>query len=156
MDQRGLPPIIRRPLGFFLKYTVDIFAGKIAKMSNQSNDLSQIHVIGDRVLVKPRKESERTASGLYLPPGVREKEKIQYGYVVKSGPGYPLPTSVDTDETWKLSAEKLNYMPLQVKEGDLAVFLQNGSYEVDYKGDKYMIVPQSAILMIERDETLMS
>ena len=40
--------------------------------------LDRIQVIGDRVLVKPRKESERTASGLYLPPGVKEKEKIQY------------------------------------------------------------------------------
>ena len=30
-------------------------------------ELNHIHVIGDRVLVKPRKESERTESGLYLP-----------------------------------------------------------------------------------------
>ena len=36
--------------------------------------LDNIHVIGDRVLVKLRKESERTQSGLYLPPGIREKE----------------------------------------------------------------------------------
>lgn len=124
-------------------------------MGNQNITLSQIHVIGDRVLIKARKESERTESGLYLPPGVREKEKIQYGYVVKSGPGYPVPAALDTEETWKLNEEKINYMPLQVKEGDLAVFLQNGSYEVVYKGEKYIIVPQSAILMIERDETLM-
>lgn len=123
-------------------------------MSNSSTVLSNIHVIGDRVLVKTRKESERTASGLYLPPGVREKEKIQYGYVVKSGPGYPLPSAVESDEVWKNTHEKQQYMPLQVQEGDLAVFLQGGSYEVEYKGEKYVIVPQSAILMIERDESL--
>ena len=57
----------------------------------KGNSLDKINVVGDRVLVKPRKESERTDSGLYLPPGVREKEKIQYGYVVKIGPGYPIP-----------------------------------------------------------------
>ena len=119
-----------------------------------SNSLDKINVVGDRVLVKPRKESGRTNSGLYLPPGVREKEKIQYGYVVKSGPGYPIPLPIDNDELWKKDEEKIKYVPLQVKEGDLAVFLQTGAYEVLYQGDKYFIVSQSSILMIERDEDL--
>ena len=118
------------------------------------NSLEKINVVGDRVLVKPRKESGRTDSGLYLPPGVRVKEKIQYGYVVKSGPGYPIPLPIDNDEPWKKEDEKIKYVPLQVKEGDLAVFLQAGAYEVLYQGDKYFIVSQSSILMIERDEDL--
>ncbi len=116
--------------------------------------LDRIQVIGDRVLVKPRKESERTASGLYLPPGVKEKEKIQYGYIVKSGPGYPIPHATEEDEPWKAAEQRVNYVPLQVREGDLAVFLQHSAYEVQYKNEKYFIVPQSAILMIERDEEL--
>ena len=120
------------------------------------NSLEKINVVGDRVLVKPRKESGRTDSGLYLPPGVREKEKIQYGYVVKSGPGYPIPLPIDNDEPWKKEDEKIKYVPLQVKEGDLAVFLQAGAYEVLYQGEKYFIVSQSSILMIERDEELFS
>ena len=106
------------------------------------------------MLVKPRKESERTASGLYLPPGVKEKEKIQYGYIVKSGPGYPIPNATEEDEPWKAAEHRVNYVPLQVREGDLAVFLQHSAYEVQYKNEKYFIVPQSAILMIERDEEL--
>ena len=48
-----------------------------------NNSLEKINVVGDRVLVKPRKESERTDSGLYLPPGVREKEKIPAQRMVK-------------------------------------------------------------------------
>jgi|TARA_B100000745_G_scaffold295491_1_gene239631 co-chaperonin GroES (HSP10) len=122
------------------------------KTSNTS--LDKINIVGDRVLIKLRKESGRSASGLYLPPGVKEKEKIQYGYVVKSGPGYPIPLPIDDDETWKNEKEKIKYIPLQVREGDLAVFLQGSSYEVIYQGDKYFIVPQSSILMIERDEEL--
>jgi len=122
------------------------------KISNRS--LDKINIVGDRVLIKLRKESGRSASGLYLPPGVKEKEKIQYGYVVKSGPGYPIPLPIDDDETWKNEKEKIKYIPLQVREGDLAVFLQGSSYEVIYQGDKYFIVPQSSILMIERDEEL--
>jgi co-chaperonin GroES (HSP10) len=122
------------------------------KTSNTS--LDKINIVGDRVLIKLRKESGRSVSGLYLPPGVKEKEKIQYGYVVKSGPGYPIPLPIDDDETWKNEKEKIKYIPLQVREGDLAVFLQGSSYEVIYQGDKYFIVPQSSILMIERDEEL--
>ena len=121
-------------------------------MTKKNNSLDKINVVGDRVLVKPRKESEKTDSGLYLPPGVREKEKVQYGYIVKSGPGYPIPVAVENDQPWKSDEEKIKYVPLQVKQGDLAVFLQGGAYEVIYQGEKYFIVPQSSILMIEREE----
>tara|TARA_B100000902_G_scaffold247795_1_gene234506 strand:- start:1583 stop:1951 length:369 start_codon:yes stop_codon:yes gene_type:complete len=121
-------------------------------MIKKNNSLDKINVVGDRVLVKPRKESEKTDSGLYLPPGVREKEKVQYGYIVKSGPGYPIPIAIENDQPWKTDDEKIKYVPLQVKQGDLAVFLQGGAYEVIYQGEKYFIVPQSSILMIEREE----
>ncbi|RPG55635.1 MAG: co-chaperone GroES [Flavobacteriales bacterium] len=121
-------------------------------MIKKNNSLDKINVVGDRVLVKPRKESEKTDSGLYLPPGVREKEKVQYGYIVKSGPGYPIPVAIENDQPWKTDDEKIKYVPLQVKQGDLAVFLQGGAYEVIYQGEKYFIVPQSSILMIEREE----
>lgn len=118
----------------------------------QESKLKNIIVVGDRVLIKPKKLSEKTNSGLYLPPGVQEKEKIQSGYVIKTGPGYPLPSSGEADESWKGDTEKVKYIPLQVKEGDLAIFLQNGSYEVMYEQERYFIVPQSSILMIEREE----
>lgn len=121
-------------------------------MIKKNNSLDKINVVGDRVLVKPRKKSEKTDSGLYLPPGVREKEKVQYGYIVKSGPGYPIPIAFENDQPWKTDDEKIKYVPLQVKQGDLAVFLQGGAYEVIYQGEKYFIVPQSSILMIEREQ----
>ena len=121
-------------------------------MIKKNNSLDKINVVGDRVLVKPRKESEKTDSGLYLPPGVREKEKVQYGYIVKSGPGYPIPIAIENDQPWKTDDEKIKYVPLQVKQGDLAVFLQGGAYEVIYQREKYFIVPQSSILMIEREQ----
>lgn len=41
------------------------------------NKLKKLIVVGDRVLIKPKKEAEKTDSGLFLPPGVKEKEKIQ-------------------------------------------------------------------------------
>ncbi|HWB28430.1 MAG TPA: co-chaperone GroES family protein [Chitinophagaceae bacterium] len=117
------------------------------------NKLKKLIVIGDRVLIKPSRPNDKTASGLYLPPGVQEKEKVQQGYVIKTGPGYAIPMPVD-DEPWKTDEEKIKYLPLQAKEGDLAIFLLNGATEVMYEGDKYFIVPQGAILMLERDEEL--
>lgn len=117
------------------------------------NKLKNLIVVGDRLLVKPVKEADRTATGIFLPPGVQEKEKIQSGYIVKAGPGYAIPTQIE-DEDWKPEDEKIKYLPLQAKEGDLAIFLQKGAFEVQYNSEKYFIVPQSSILMLEREEDL--
>jgi chaperonin GroES len=117
------------------------------------NRLKKLIVIGDRVLIKPLRPDERTASGLYLPPGVQEKEKVQQGYVIKTGPGYVIPMPVE-EEPWKGEDEQVKYVPLQAREGDLAIFLVSGATEVMYENEKYFIVPQSAILMLERDEEL--
>ena len=123
----------------------------------QTKNLDKLVIIGDRVLIKPKSQSDKTKSGLFLPPGVQEKEKIQSGYILKVGPGYPLPSpSEDYDEPWKQADEKIKYIPLQVKEGDLALFLQKGAFEVMYNDEKYFVVPQHSILMIERDEALFS
>ena len=116
--------------------------------------LKKLVVVGDRVLIKPKKASEKTDSGLFLPPGVKEQEKVQYGYVMKTGPGYPIPLPIDEDEAWKDREEQIKYVPLQAKEGDLAIYLQKGAFEVVYEGEKYYIVSQSALLMLEREEDL--
>lgn len=117
------------------------------------NRFKKLIVIGDRLLIKPSKPNEQTASGLYLPPGVQEKEKVQQGYVIKTGPGYAIPMPVE-DEPWKGEDEQVKYVPLQAKEGDLAIFLLSGATEVMYENEKYFIVPQSAVLMLEREEEL--
>ncbi|HTI09134.1 MAG TPA: co-chaperone GroES family protein [Puia sp.] len=117
------------------------------------NKFKKLVVIGDRVLIRPSKPNERTESGLYLPPGVGEKEKVQQGYVIKTGPGYAIPMPVD-DEPWKHQDEQVKYIPLQAREGDIAIFLVSGATEVLYESEKYFIVPQSAILMLEREEDI--
>lgn len=118
------------------------------------NKFKKIIIVGDRVLIKPKKQNEKTASGLYLPPGVQEKEKIQSGYIIKVGPGYPIPTPADEEDMWKGKEESVKYLPLQAQEGDLAIFLQKGAIEVIYESEKYFIVPQASILMLEREEDL--
>jgi co-chaperonin GroES (HSP10) len=89
------------------------------------NRLKKLIIIGDRVLVRPTRPNERTQTGLFLPPGVQEKERVQQGYIIKAGPGYVLPMPTD-DEPWKTQDEQIKYIPLQAKEGDLAIFLVAG------------------------------
>lgn len=117
-------------------------------------NISKIIVVGDRVLIRPEEDANKTTSGLYLPPSVVEKDKIQSGYIIKAGPGYPVASAVDEDEPWKESKTGPKYIPLQAKEGDLAVFLRKESIEIEVEKEKLLIVPQSAILLLFRDDVL--
>jgi len=118
-------------------------------------DIDKFYMVGDKVLIKPKNPQNQTSTGLYLPPTVQQSEKIQSGYIIKAGPGYPLPALVDEAEVWKKKKdENVQYMPLQAHEGDLVVYLQNASFEIKFNNEVYMIVPHSAILMFIRDEGL--
>lgn len=128
---------------------------KLMMNKKEQNTLNRLIVVGDRVLIKPKTLSNKTKSGLFLPPGYKEKEEIQTGFVIRVGPGYPIPLQGDPDsEPWKKADEDIRYIPLQAREGDLAIFLQKGAIEIVYDGEKYFIVPQSSILLLERDENL--
>jgi len=120
-------------------------------MEMKISDMKKFIVVGDRVLIRPESESGKTQSGLYLPPGVSEKEKVQSGYILKVGPGYPIPFN-NEEESWKEKKEAVKYVPLQAKEGDLAIFLRKESFEIEFEKEKFLIVPQSAILLIIRDD----
>lgn len=125
-------------------------------MQDQKGNLNKIIVVGDKVLIRPTSARQKTKTGLLLPPGYSEKEEIQQGYVVKVGPGYPIPYVADDEsEPWKNAHDNQSkYMPLQTHEGDLAIFLLKGAIEILYNDEKYFIVPQHSILLLERDETL--
>lgn len=123
-------------------------------LSIGEQDIRKFILVGDRVLIKPKTAQSKTKSGLYLPPGVHEKEKIHSGYVVKTGPGYPIPAIMDADEPWKDSKDEVKYVPLQPEEGDLAIYLHSNSWEIEFNKERFIIVPQNAILMLIRDEGL--
>lgn len=116
-------------------------------------DLEKFIVVGDRLLIEPKSPQDQTQSGLYLPPSVQEKENIKSGYVLKTGPGYPVPHFSGVEESWKEN-EDVKYVPLQAQEGDLAIYLQKNAYEIEFAGKKYLIIPHSAVLLLIRDEGL--
>lgn len=125
------------------------------QLSIDQKDIEKFLMVGDRVLIKPKNPQNQTRSGLYLPPTVQESDKIQSGYIIKTGPGYPLPSQVEESEVWKKKKEEnVQYLPLQAHEGDLAIYLQSAGYEIKFNDETYIIIPHSAILMLIRDEGL--
>lgn len=124
------------------------------QLSIDNKELDKFLMIGDKVLVKPTNPQGKTKSGLLLPPSVQEGEKLQTGYVIKTGPGIPLPSPTDEDEIWKKDKDKVSYLPLQAEKGDLAIYLQNAGFEVLINEEKYLILSHSSILMVVRDEEL--
>ena len=112
----------------------------------------ELIVIGDRVLIDPSDDQERTSSGLYLPQGVHEKEKVQSGKIVGVGPGYPIPDFNALDvEPWETPKFDKRYFPLQVRAGDYCVFLKSAGIDVEFESKKYIVVSQSAVLVVIRN-----
>jgi len=113
----------------------------------------ELIIIGDRALIRPQADQEKTTAGLYLPQGVYEKEKVQAGMIVKVGPGYPIPDpGTGETESWQAPRSDHRYIPLQVREGDTCIFLRNAGIEIEYNREKLIVIPQSSILVVLREE----
>lgn len=111
-------------------------------------------VVGDRVLIQPEAGEDRTKVGLYLPQTAMDNQAVQGGKVVATGPGNAVsaPTELG-DESWKMGHEAgdVRYVPLQARIGDYAIFFRRAAVEITFEGEKYLVVPQAAILTLVRD-----
>ena len=111
----------------------------------------ELIIVGDRVLIDPQEGEGRTAAGLILPANAVEKNPVQGGRIKAVGPGTPVadPASFE-DEPWKAGGTEPRYLPQQAKVGDYAIFFRKAGVEIEYRGTSYMVVPQSAILVLVR------
>jgi chaperonin GroES len=92
----------------------------------------KLNPIGDRVVVKPEPEEQKTKSGIVLPDSA--KEKPQEGTVVAVGTGRIL------DNGQKV--------PLDVKIGDKIIYSKYGGTEVKIDNEEYIILSEKDILAI--------
>ncbi len=111
----------------------------------------QLIVVGDRVLIAPEEGEERTDVGLYLPPTAVDRQAVQSGRVLATGPGTPVsePASLD-DEPWRIGSTETRYLPMQARVGDFALFFRKAAVEITFESKRYLVVPQAAILVLVR------
>ena len=114
----------------------------------------QIIIVGDQVLIQPDTGEKKSAAGLYLPPSVIEKQDVHGGIVVEVGPGIPVGNPDDiSEEPWKTNSNgDIRYIPTQAEIGDYALFLSKASIEIKVEDQDYLILHQSAILVLIRDD----
>lgn len=95
----------------------------------------KLRPLGDRVVVEPLEQEERTESGLFIPETA--KEKPQKGTVLSVGEGRK-------DEDGKR-------VPMDVESGQTVLFAKYGGTEVKIDGRKLLILKESDILAIVAD-----
>jgi len=114
---------------------------------------SKLVVVGDRILIEPDEGEEKTAVGLYVPRWVVEKESVQGGRVIATGPGTQFPDFKEMDdEPWRPARRGTRHMPPQTRVGDYAIFLRKAAVELKFEGKDYLVVPEAAILVLVRDD----
>ena len=116
------------------------------------NNGKQLIVVGDRVLIRLEEGEERTKVGLYLPPTALDSQAVQGGRIVATGPGLPMPDLVDnSEEPWRTGARETRFLPMQARAGDFALFFRKAAVEITFENQRYLVVPQTAILALVRD-----
>ena len=86
--------------------------------------------LGDRVVVKPIEGEEVTKGGIILPDTA--KEKPQEGKILAVGPGR--------------LGEDGKRMPMDVKVGDVVLYVKYGGTEIKVDGEELMILSENDIL----------
>lgn len=119
---------------------------------SEAAPVSELILVGDRVLIEPEDDEQLTQSGIVLPASVVEKDRVRRGRVVKVGPGYLMANPEYSDEPWRKPHDAVRFLPLQAQAGDLAFFLRKEAIEVQFKGRPYLVVQHSSIVVLERPE----
>ncbi|MGQ9845501.1 MAG: co-chaperone GroES [Caldisericia bacterium] len=88
--------------------------------------------IGDKIIVEPEKEEEKTKSGIVLPDTA--KEKPQKGKVIAVGPGKILDNGQRS--------------PIEVNEGDIVIYSKYAGTEIKIDDKEYLILSDRDILAV--------
>ncbi|MEA1964516.1 MAG: co-chaperone GroES [Candidatus Aerophobetes bacterium] len=84
----------------------------------------EIRPLGERVVVKPEKEEEKTKGGIYL-PDTASKEKPQKGKVIAVGPDFK-----------------------GVKKGDKVIFAKYGGTEIKIDEEDHLVLGKDDVLAV--------
>ncbi len=96
----------------------------------------KLRPLSDRIVVKPIEREAKTASGIILPESAREKP--QEGEIIAVGPG--------------ARNDKGEFMPLDIKVGDIVLYAKYAGTEVKLDEEKLLILRESDILAVVEEE----
>lgn len=95
-------------------------------------NVKELKPLGDRVLIKPVVEEEKSKGGILLPDTV-SKEKPQVGEILAVGPG-------STNKEGKI-------IPMTVKKGDKVVYAKYSGTDIkDDDDEDYLLLSEKDIL----------
>lgn len=92
--------------------------------------IPNINVLGARLVLRPDKAEEKTASGIILPTAAQEEQHT--GTVVVVGTGQRL----DNGTTF----------PMEVAVGDKVIYLRTAGVPVTYEGEDYLVINEAHVL----------
>lgn len=101
-------------------------------MTNSTAKKCPIKPLGKKIVAKKREAEEKTAGGILLPDGA--KEKSQQAQVLEVGPG-------EEGEDGKVSAVK-------IKVGEIVLYPKYSGTEVKINGEEYLIIDEKEVLAI--------
>ncbi|MBM4402231.1 MAG: co-chaperone GroES [Candidatus Cloacimonetes bacterium] len=102
-------------------------------MAKKTSKKINIKPLGDRVLVRPISQEEKTESGIII-PDTATKERPEEGEVLAVGEGR-------LDESGKR-------IPIEIEIGQKVMFTKYGPSEVKVDGEELLIVKQEDILAV--------
>jgi chaperonin GroES len=94
-----------------------------------------IRPLGDKVVVEPANQEEKTAGGILLPDTA--KQKPQEGTIVAVGAGRILDDG--------------SRAPMTVSVGDRVIYAKYGGNEITVDGTEYIILDQDSIYAIRKE-----
>lgn len=95
--------------------------------------MHKLRPLGDKVVIQPDKEEEKTKGGVLLPE-TASKEKPQQGKVIAVGPGRTLDNG--------------KVIPLTVKPEDRVIYAKYSGNEITVEEEELLIISEKDILAI--------
>lgn len=95
------------------------------------SEVQSIKPLGDRVVIEPKAQEEKTQGGIFIP--TKSDEKVTHGHVVAVGPG----KVVDGKST-----------AVALKVGQRVVYNQYSVTEVEHAGQKFAVVREDDVIAV--------
>jgi chaperonin GroES len=104
----------------------------VTSLETCKEDILMLKPLGDRVLLRPSEEEERTAGGIVLPDSARKRP--QEGKVLAVGAGRTLKDG--------------KRAPLSVKVGETVVYSKYAGTEIKVDGEELVILDEDSMLAV--------